>query len=596
MNPDRAMVAVSARRLARAVMLLLAGLLGGCGGGGDEGTGAGSGSNSVAVYVETPPADATADTATAQLTGGAACPDCPPTEWAFGYCPAGPPFIPSSAVTVSWANRLTGASGAAFSGISGSCSCLFSYCSYSYSRRWSALVPLAYGANTIVVTASDSSGGSGTASRTVTRVPPAPSGVTAQGGQGQATVSWSSVPDATAYNVYWSTSRTLTKENGTRIANVASPHVHAGLADDVTHFYLVTAEVSGLESAGSPVAWATTGWVTERVAGTTATTLERDAAIALDAAGNPLLHFSYDEKVGSASLQYNVYAAKAAGAWTAVPVDTPLAVNAGIGVDSGGTVHVSYLDFGGLTHAVYASGAWNAEIVDATASCGAAFALDAGGRVHLAYRASVGGANELRYATNASGTWVVGTVTAFSTAGCSMSGRRIAISVDGGGVVHIAFAGDYPDYGLKYATRQAGAWSAIGLDQYDIQQLAAQADANGVVHVAYADNAGRLRYASNSGGAWNVGDIEPQGSPAYPSLALDAGGLPHVSYFYPGLGELRHAKRVAGAWQVSVIADAGTPPPNGGSDTAIAVDAFGKARIGYFDNRSGDLHYAKNGP
>ena len=444
-------------------------------------------------------------------------------------------------------------------------------------------MPLANGLNTVEITASDATGGSGTASRTLTSVPPAPDGVTAATEAGQVTVSWNSVQGATSYNVYWSTARTLTTTNGTKIANVSNPHLHTGLADDVTYHYVVTAENSGFESAASAVVWGTVGWITEPMASTTASTLQRDASIVVDAAGSPHLHYSFDEHVGTSSLQYNDYAAKTAGAWASAQVANPESVNAGIALDPAGVVHVSYLDFAGLTHAVYASGGWITDVVDPAAWCDASLAIDAAGHAHLAYAASTATTSELRYATNASG-------------GCDLVGARVSIAVDSGGVASIAYAGDYPNYGLKYATRQGGTWAVTIVDQSNTQQLSAAADTNGKVHVAFADNAGRLRYANNLLRAWSVSDIENQGSPMYPSLALDAGGHAHVSYFYTSYGELRYAKNTSGAWQMTIVADAGTPIPNSGTDTAIAVDALGKAHIGYFDNRSGRLTYATNRP
>jgi hypothetical protein len=581
------------RWLWAAALMLLA--LTACGGGGDDG-GASGGGTYVSVYIDAPAADAVLAVSTADFSGGAACPDCPPTDWAFGYCPSGTPFIPGTAVTVSWANRTTGASGTAFQGISGSCSCLFSYCAYSYSRRWTASVPLANGVNAVEIVAADASGGSGSASRTVTRVPPAPFGVTTAVGAGQVAIAWDSVQGATSYNVYWSTSRALSKADGTKITNVSSPYAHTGLTDDVTYYYLVTAENSGFESAASAVVWGTVGWTTEPVASTTSATLQRDASIAVDTAGNPHLHYSFDEHVGASSLQYNDYASRAAGVWTTVHVDNPKAVYAGVALDQGDAAHLIYLDFAGLTHAIYASGAWTAEVVDLAAWCDASLAIDSAGHAHVAYAASTTTSSELRYATNASGSWVTSAVGTYASGGCDLAGRRVSIAVDPGGSAHIAYAGDYPDYGVKYAAKQGGAWVVSTIDPGYVQQLSAAADANGKVHVAFADNAGRLRYANNLQGAWNVSDIESQGSPMYPSLALDAAGYAHVSYFHLSYGELRYAKNTSGAWQMTTVADSGTAIPNSGTDTAIALDALGKVHIGYFDNRTGGLRYATNKP
>lgn len=88
--------------------------------------------------------------------------------------------------------------------------------------------------------------------------PAAPTGVSATGGDGQATITWPAVTDATSYNVYWSTSSGVTTSTGTKIAGVTSPFVHTGLNASTTYFYIVTAANSAGESGASVQATATT--------------------------------------------------------------------------------------------------------------------------------------------------------------------------------------------------------------------------------------------------------------------------------------------------------------------------------------------------
>jgi DNA-binding beta-propeller fold protein YncE len=107
-----------------------------------------------------------------QLGGSAYCDNCPAGDVAFGYCPAIQTGL-STNISVDWTNRTTGATGRAFNGIYGSCSCLFSYCFTSYSNRWMAYeVALdAVGDNAIEVRAHDASGNSALDSVTITRLP-----------------------------------------------------------------------------------------------------------------------------------------------------------------------------------------------------------------------------------------------------------------------------------------------------------------------------------------------------------------------------------------------------------------------------------------
>jgi len=71
--------------------------------------------------------------------------------------------------------------------------------------------------------------------------PSAPTGVTATGGEGQTTIAWNSVERATSYNIYWSNTRGASPGQGTRIPNVSTPYVHAGLTSGATYYYVVTA-------------------------------------------------------------------------------------------------------------------------------------------------------------------------------------------------------------------------------------------------------------------------------------------------------------------------------------------------------------------
>ena len=88
--------------------------------------------------------------------------------------------------------------------------------------------------------------------------PAAPTGVTAVAGPGQATISWTASSGATSYNVYWSTSATVSKANGTKVAGAVSGGTITGLAIGVPCNFVVTAvDLSGESAESSPAATAT---------------------------------------------------------------------------------------------------------------------------------------------------------------------------------------------------------------------------------------------------------------------------------------------------------------------------------------------------
>ena len=88
--------------------------------------------------------------------------------------------------------------------------------------------------------------------------PATPTALTAVGGPGQVTLSWTSVSNATSYNVYYATMSGVTAASGTKISSVSTPYVQTGLAASTTYYYVVTAVNSAGESAASAQASAAT--------------------------------------------------------------------------------------------------------------------------------------------------------------------------------------------------------------------------------------------------------------------------------------------------------------------------------------------------
>jgi fibronectin type 3 domain-containing protein len=105
-----------------------------------------------------------------------------------------------------------------------------------------------------VVTAQNALGESSESSQvsaTPGHPPTAPTGVNATAGDGQVSISWNSVSEATSYNLYWSTSSGVNKTTGTKISNVTSPYTHTGRINGTTYYYVVTAVNSYGESSES---------------------------------------------------------------------------------------------------------------------------------------------------------------------------------------------------------------------------------------------------------------------------------------------------------------------------------------------------------
>jgi len=70
-------------------------------------------------------------------------------------------------------------------------------------------------------------------------------------GDGKATMSWENVASAVSYNIYYSDSPGITKQNGEKIADVGNPFTFEGLQRGKTYYAIVTAVSTCEESKES---------------------------------------------------------------------------------------------------------------------------------------------------------------------------------------------------------------------------------------------------------------------------------------------------------------------------------------------------------
>jgi len=85
-----------------------------------------------------------------------------------------------------------------------------------------------------------------------------PTGVSAVEGNGSVRVAWTPATGATSYNIYYTTSSSVSKKSGIKIANLSgSPYTVRRLKNKTPYYFMVTAVNAGGESGDSPWVMAT---------------------------------------------------------------------------------------------------------------------------------------------------------------------------------------------------------------------------------------------------------------------------------------------------------------------------------------------------
>ena len=146
------------------------------------------------------------------------------------------------------------------------------------------------------------------------------------------------------------------------------------------------------------------------------------------------------------------------------------------------------------------------------------------------------------YATDASGSWVTSTI---DHAYQSVLGWYTSIAVDSEDKIHISyFNNTLGGYDLKYATDASGSWVTEVLDSAGVvgKYTSLAIDSNDNMHICYYDETNTaLKYATDASGSWSYETIDDDGAVGWEtSMAVDSDDSLHISYYDATNGDLKY--------------------------------------------------------
>ncbi len=163
---------------------------------------------------------------------------------------------------------------------------------------------------------------------------------------------------------------------------------------------------------------------------------------------------------------------------------------------------------------------------------------------------------------------------------------------------HITYY-DATNADLKYYEVDCSGYACVRLYETidstgDVGQYSSLAiDAGGWPHVSYHDETnGDLQYAYKDATGWHTETVVPDfHTGEYTSLALDSQDHPHISYYDATRGVLRYVSYDGSAWTPPELVD-DVVGVDSGRYSSLKLDFYDYPRISYYDVTNGDLKYA----
>ena len=439
------------------------------------------------------------------------------------------------------------------------------------------------------------------------QAPAAPNEVSATPGDGQVTIRWNAVADATSYRLYY---RPATSTVLFEIANVTSPYLHTGLSNGTEYLYVIKAEnesgtsAESIPAAATPVAASppvvpTVGWTGLKQFGTASD--DEAYGMAVDSAGNVYVvgeTWGGLNYAGGGDVFLVKFGADGELLWDFQFGTIALDSASGVAVDASGNVYVVGQTWGGLHGNIFSGGdgdgfvtkidaagvrQWTAQIGTTGRDSVYSAAVDSNGNVHVAGETggSLGGSTfaggdsdafVAKYDVNGVPQW-------HRQFGAGGSDGAAGVAVDAGGNVHVAgwvsgdlhgrpyVGGVYDAFVVKYDASGTRLWTEVFGAQVGVF-AGSETDIGRSVAV---DSNGNVYVGGNTTGALD-GDISKSVGGAF-VVKYDATGMNQwTRQFVTGGTVIAHS--VAVDLQGGVVVAGQVAGGLGGNRSAGFDDAF----------------------
>ena len=286
--------------------------------------------------------------------------------------------------------------------------------------------------------------------------------------------------------------------------------------------------------------------------------------------------------------------------WTTQDIDNAsrTGYRPSIAIDSQGALHIAYLDRDNtnLRYATNASGSWVLSTVDNSSvnpnnvAAKTGIAVDNRGHVHIIHPVQGSGVWVLNYTTNVSGSFVSTTITDTT----KDDGKYASLAIAGNGSLHISVYRDNGGSDLRYYTDESGVWtnetvrtgsnfgkdSAIALNSKDEVVIVYRRD----------DGSDDIYMSVGNRGSWTSSQVASNRNAMYLAVAIDSNDDVHISSHNSGGSskDLEYFTNSSGSW-VRTTLDSGV----GGMFGSIVIDSNDDVHIAHADTiGANDLQYA----